>query len=110
MKNRLAVKLCAGFLFLCFTFPLAISQSIQDEAEIRKILRQRIEVDKKGVGIAVGILTDKGAKVVSYGKMKTDEAREVDADSLFEIGSIYQSMFRWRGSADLLFYRKVSAF
>jgi serine-type D-Ala-D-Ala carboxypeptidase/endopeptidase len=68
--------------------PLVFGQSIQDEAEVKKILQQRIDVDKKGVGIAVGILNEKGIKLINYGRMNVKESREVTADSLFEIGSI----------------------
>jgi serine-type D-Ala-D-Ala carboxypeptidase/endopeptidase len=66
----------------------AFAQSLQDEAEVKQILRQRIDVDKKGVGIAVGILNEKGIKLISHGKMNVKESREVNPDSLFEIGSI----------------------
>jgi serine-type D-Ala-D-Ala carboxypeptidase/endopeptidase len=68
--------------------PLSFSLSIQDEAEIKKILQQRIDVDKKGVGIAVGIINEKGVKLINYGKMNAKEGGEVTADSIFEIGSI----------------------
>jgi D-alanyl-D-alanine-carboxypeptidase/D-alanyl-D-alanine-endopeptidase len=66
----------------------ATGQSIQDETAVKKILQQRIDVDKKGVGIAVGILNEKGIKLINYGKMNVKESREVTADSFFEIGSI----------------------
>lgn len=77
-----------ALLLIAFLQPLSFAQSIQDEAEVRKILEQRIAIDKKGVGIAVGIINDKGTKPINFGKMNINESREVDANSLFEIGSI----------------------
>ena len=79
-----------GFALLLIAFfqSLNFAQSIQDEAEIKKILEQRIAADKKGVGIAVGIINDKSTKLINFGKMNVNESREVDANSVFEIGSI----------------------
>jgi serine-type D-Ala-D-Ala carboxypeptidase/endopeptidase len=76
-------------LILFATLPSWVfAQSIQDEAVVKQILQQRIAADKKGVGIAVGILNEKGIKLINYGKMNVKESREVTADSFFEIGSI----------------------
>src|ERR1051325_954108 len=68
--------------------PITATQSIQDETEILKILEQRIAADQKGVAIAVGIINEKGTTLVNFGRMKVNEGRGVDANSLFEIGSI----------------------
>ncbi len=87
MKNLLW-RLCVALSLFAILQPFTFAQSIQDEAEIKKILQQRIDVDKKGVGIAIGIINEKGTKIINYGKMNVKEIREVTADSLFEIGSI----------------------
>jgi len=81
-------RLGFAFLFIALLQPLSFAQSIQDEAQVRKVLEQRIATDKKGVGIAVGIINDKGTKLINFGKMNVKESREVDANSIFEIGSI----------------------
>ena len=88
LRENLLWRLCVAFSIFAILQPSLFAQSIQDEAEIKKILQQRIDVDKKGVGIAVGILNEKGIKLINYGKMNVKESREVTADSLFEIGSI----------------------
>jgi len=75
----LLIALLPSFIF---------AQSLQDGAAVKKILQQRIDIDKKGVGIAVGIINEKGIKLINYGKMNVKESREVAADSFFEIGSI----------------------
>lgn len=58
------------------------------DADIRETLRTRIDVAKKGVGIVVGLVDDKGTRVISYGKMRNKGDQMVDGDSVFEIGSI----------------------
>lgn len=58
------------------------------DADIMNILKQRIDTDKKGVGMVVGIVDEKGSRVISYGYANLAERRPVDADTLFEIGSI----------------------
>ncbi|WP_422987282.1 serine hydrolase domain-containing protein [Undibacterium sp. Ji50W] len=58
------------------------------DADIMNILKQRIDTDRKGVGIVVGIVDEKGSRVISYGYANLAERRPVDADTLFEIGSI----------------------
>jgi CubicO group peptidase (beta-lactamase class C family) len=55
---------------------------------IRAFLQQRVEVEKRDVGIVVGIVDEHGSSVVSYGKMDNGTGREVNGDTLFEIGSI----------------------
>jgi CubicO group peptidase (beta-lactamase class C family) len=55
---------------------------------IRAFLRQRVEVEKRNVGLVVGIMDDHGCSLVSCGKMNDGDAQEVNGDTLFEIGSI----------------------
>lgn len=86
--KRFPAQIAATFLLVAFFLPTNFAQSIQDDTAIRNILRERVEVKKKGVGIVVGVLNDKGSKSVGFGRMKAGEANPVTADSLFEIGSI----------------------
>ncbi len=87
MKKAIYLLLNTLLVFNLFQ-PVTFTQSIYDEAEVKKILEQRIALDKKGVGIAVGIINEKGTKLINYGRMKVGEPREVEANSIFEIGSI----------------------
>jgi D-alanyl-D-alanine-carboxypeptidase/D-alanyl-D-alanine-endopeptidase len=92
-REAFAVKKIVPHLFIvllliAFLPSFIFAQSLQDEAAVKKILQQRIDIDKKGVGIAVGIINEKGIKLINYGKMNVKENREVAADSFFEIGSI----------------------
>jgi serine-type D-Ala-D-Ala carboxypeptidase/endopeptidase len=57
------------------------------DAEIRKILVDRIDTQHQGVGIVVGIVAPSGRRIISYGNLDKTTNRPVDGDTLFEIGS-----------------------
>src|ERR1035437_7916502 len=56
--------------------------------DIRAFLEQGIEVEKKDVGMVVGLVDEHGSSIVSYGKMDDGASPEVNGNTLFEIGSI----------------------
>jgi len=58
------------------------------DAEIRRILVERIDVEKQDVGIVIGIIDPHGRRVVSYGALDKGDKRPLNGDTLFEIGSI----------------------
>ena len=65
-------------VFLLAAGTIALAQS---DAEIRRLLSDRIDRDRKATGIVVGILDAQGGRrIVAYG--------DVQPDSLFEIGSV----------------------
>jgi len=69
---------------------LAIWRSFEGfagNADIRAILADRIDVQHQGVGIVVGVIDSTGRRVVAYGNTAKG-GKPVDADSVFEIGSI----------------------
>ena len=61
--------------------------AVPSDNDIRAILADRIDVQHQGVGIVVGIIDPSGRRVVAYGKTAKD-GKPVDADTVFEIGSI----------------------
>ncbi len=67
---------------------VASAQAVITDDEIREILRDRIDVAKKSVGIVVGLVDDKGIRIVSYGKPNQNSDQTVNGDSVFEIGSV----------------------
>lgn len=73
-----------------FAVPAALAQTsaVPSDAEIRKILVDRIDVQKQSVGIVVGVIEPSGRRVVSYGKLAKDDSRPLNGDTLYEIGSI----------------------
>ena len=56
--------------------------------DIRAFLEQRVEVEKRDVGMVVGLVDEHGSSIVSYGKMDDGASPEVNGNTLFEIGSI----------------------
>ncbi|HEY1339570.1 MAG TPA: serine hydrolase domain-containing protein, partial [Bryobacteraceae bacterium] len=56
--------------------------------EIREILARRIDHQKQGTGIAVGVIEPNGRRVVTYGALANVDPRVIDGDTIFEIGSI----------------------
>src|SRR2546430_2433544 len=58
------------------------------DAEIKTMLRDYIDIANLGVGLVVGIADEHGARVVSHGKLDNGTDRDVDGNTLFEIGSI----------------------
>jgi serine-type D-Ala-D-Ala carboxypeptidase/endopeptidase len=63
------------------------SGTLTDE-QIKTALRDYIDTDRMGVGMVVGIVDEHGTQVVSQGKLSNTSNREVDGDTLFEIGSV----------------------
>ena len=75
---------------------MTISGSVQSssnfcfpsDSEIRQIISERIEHHKQGVGIVIGIIRPEGRRIVAHGRFGKDDSRSVDADTIFEIGSV----------------------
>ncbi len=71
----------------------AIAQSPADslvpsDAEIRKILADRVGPENLGIGIVVGVIESKGRRIVAYGSLAKDDKRPLNGGTIFEIGSM----------------------
>ena len=66
----------------------APTSSLPSDADIRSILVDRIDNQRKGVGIVVGVIDEKGRRVVAYGRRAIDDDRPVDGDTIFNVGAI----------------------
>ena len=81
---RFAATLAALALVLAadaaFAFPT--------DAEVREMLRHRIEVSRHGVGLVVGLVDESGSRVVAYGRARHGNDELVTGDSVFEVGSV----------------------
>lgn len=62
--------------------------ALPSDAAIKDILVRRIDAERNGVGIVVGVIDQSGRRVVAHGRFGRRSRREVDGDTLFEIGSI----------------------
>ena len=57
--------------------------------QVQQILKQRIEVEKRGVGIVVGLVNAKGNQVFAQGSLnQAGTAAKPDGNTVFEIGSV----------------------
>jgi D-alanyl-D-alanine-carboxypeptidase/D-alanyl-D-alanine-endopeptidase len=88
-------RLCLGLVCFVLCAAQAGAQTttlspggVPSDAEIRRILADRIDVQKQGIGIVVGIIDSHGRRVVAYGAPEKGDKRPLNADTLFEIGSI----------------------
>ena len=77
-------------VFLTFGFLLpgvvACAQSLPSDAEIRDILKDRVDKNKQSVGIVVGMVGPAGRWW--YRPLETGDARPLNGDTVFEIGSV----------------------
>ncbi len=84
---RREVILSLGLSLMLFPAQKPV-RAIETDAEIKSILHDRIDRAKLSVGIVVGVIDEKGARIVSYGKTNQTGGKDVDAESVFEIGSV----------------------
>jgi len=75
-----------AFVLACAALSCSAAFALPDDAAVRALLAERI-AQKRGVGFAVVLLDDKGARIVTAGVMKEGGA-PIAADTEFEIGSI----------------------
>ncbi len=77
--------------FLALLLVLSLTVAVAGEwspEQVRAILAERIDKQEKSVGLAVGLIDERGSTVVSYGKLSKTDEREPDGKTVFEIGSI----------------------
>ncbi len=84
--NALNTSLVVCSAILCGA--LARSQTLPNDAEIRQMLADRIDIQHKSVGMVVGILTPQSRRLITYGQLNPGDPRPLDGDTVFEIGSV----------------------
>ena len=75
-------------ILLLVLAPLCVAAETQSDAEVRKTLIDRIDVQKQGLGIVVGLIDENGRRIVAYGQTARGSGQAVTADTIFEIGSM----------------------
>ena len=76
--------LTAAVLASCAT----VFAQMPSDAEIRKILIDRVGAENLGIGIVVGVIDANGRRVVAYGSLAKNDNRRLGGDTVFEIGSM----------------------
>jgi CubicO group peptidase (beta-lactamase class C family) len=69
-------------------FAEAPEPSMISDATVRRMLVARIDGQRQGTGIVVGIIDSKGKRVLAYGTMGVGDKRPVGGDTVFDLGSI----------------------
>jgi CubicO group peptidase (beta-lactamase class C family) len=67
-----------------------ISQALDldDDDTIRDVLRRRVEVERRTIGIAVCVVTPERTRFLAWGRERLGDDRPVTSETVFEIGSI----------------------
>jgi CubicO group peptidase (beta-lactamase class C family) len=61
---------------------------IASDAEIQRILAERVDTYRQSVGVVVGVIEPSGRRIVTYGHASTNASIPLNGDTLFEIGSM----------------------
>ncbi len=69
-------------------FAVQETPPLQDDGAIRELLVERIDEQKRSVGIVVGVVGPEGRRVVGHGRLSADDPATPDGDAVYEIGSI----------------------
>jgi len=64
------------------------SSGVASDADIQKILAERVDTHRQSVGIVVGVIEPSGRRIVTYGRASTNASMPLNGDTLFEIGSM----------------------
>jgi CubicO group peptidase (beta-lactamase class C family) len=68
--------------------PASATAALPADAEILGLLRARIDDQRMGLGMVVGVIDASGPRIVSYGVRAQDDPRPVDGETVFEVQSI----------------------
>src|SRR5271166_2807528 len=85
------IHLRHGVIMLALAMPAfaeAPEPSLISDAQVHRMLVARIDGQRQGTGIVVGIIDPKGKRVLAYGTMGVGDARPVGGDTVFDLGSI----------------------
>jgi hypothetical protein len=69
------------------------SAGFPSDAEIKKLLSDRVGRNDQGAGLVVGMIDARGRRIVAYGNMSQNDKRAMDGDTIFEVGVHHQSIY-----------------
>ena len=84
---RLCLRPVAAAILLWIVSAVPLRASIVSDAEIGRILAERVEA-KQAIGLVVGVIGPEGRRVIAQGRLERGKEQPPDRDTLFEIGSI----------------------
>jgi serine-type D-Ala-D-Ala carboxypeptidase/endopeptidase len=83
MRRQLLLSACLAFG--------AEAAAVPSDSEIHRIIEERVQTiagPEGGMGIVVGVLDEKGPRVIAYGDTGAAERRPLTGNTVFEIGSV----------------------
>ena len=88
--TRRAAALTLGTMLSAATLTAQspVNTLVPSDTEIRRILVERIDTQRQSVGLVVGVIEPTGRRVVAYGSLAKGDSRQLNGDTIFEIGSI----------------------
>src|SRR5579863_3830079 len=87
-RGDFAFLLGLGMMLVRTSALAQANMPVPPDAEIRKILADRVGAQNLGIGIVVGVIDGQGRRVVAYGSLAKDDPRTLNGDTIFEIGSM----------------------
>jgi CubicO group peptidase (beta-lactamase class C family) len=66
----------------------AAAPGVADDDAVRDILKRRVDLEKRTVGMAACVVTPARERFVTWGRERVSNGRHVTPDTVFEIGSI----------------------
>jgi serine-type D-Ala-D-Ala carboxypeptidase/endopeptidase len=79
------------FLFSALFVLSVASATAQEElsvVQVKSALQKRIDAERQGVGMAAGLISPTGTRIVTHGRSDTSDGAPLNGDTVFEIGSI----------------------
>ena len=87
--RKLFIGACVMFLQMSNALAQHVAvPPVPSDVEIRKILADRIDRARQGVGIIVGVVEPKGTRIVAHGSLDKGDKRALDGSTIFEIGTV----------------------
>ena len=87
-RRVLAIPLGTLLSATIITAQSPANSPVPSDADIRKILVERIDTQRQSVGLVAGVIEPTGRRVVAYGNLAKDDSRPLSGETVFEIGSI----------------------
>jgi serine-type D-Ala-D-Ala carboxypeptidase/endopeptidase len=85
---RLALRTGIRILFVIIALVAGAARAFPPDAEVREMLRRRVEVSGHAPGLVVAIVDGSGSRVAAYGRVLRGSEEPVTGDSVFEVGSV----------------------
>jgi serine-type D-Ala-D-Ala carboxypeptidase/endopeptidase len=106
LKSWSLVTILAPGLVSTTAFAQVAGPALPTDSEIRNMLVSRIDVQHRGTGAIIAIVTPSGKREISYGRLAAGDSRSVNGDTVFAIQSVTK-VFTALVLADMVRRREV---